>query len=192
MTTALPEPFTAPEASLTPGLITQAELATICRLDAIPADRVAYATMVIDLASDLIRDEARHKEWVGSGGDGVTTVDVPFKAKLICLLVSKRAYQNPKMVKSEGGVGPIGGDTFADAFAAGLELTEVEKADLQAMRGVDGTGDPNGLWIMTNSGGPPEVTTGYVFDSSGSDWAIPYIDFPSSDAMTDPTVDQVV
>lgn len=190
MTAALPEPFTAPEAATTPTLVSISELSTICRTT-IAADD-PFALMVVDLASDLVRDEARHPEWVGSGGDGVTTVDVPFKARLICLLVAKRAYQNPKMITAEGGVGPIGGDTFAEDFAAGLTLTGVEKAELQRMRGDGGSGDPNGMWALTNTTGMDEVTTGYVFDDSGSDWAIPYIDFPSTDAMTDPTTDTVV
>lgn len=189
MTEALPEPFTASEAALTPTLVTLAELGVICKKEIAPDD--AFALMMVDLASDLVRDEARHFEWVGSGGDGVTTVDVPFKAKMICLLVAKRAYQNPKMVKSEGGVGPLGGDTFADDFAAGLTLTDAETAELQKMRGDGGSGDPNGMWILTNTTGLPETNTGYVFDDSGSDWAIPYIDFPSTDAMTDPS-DRIV
>lgn len=181
MSQALPEPyaFTGPEAVATGALITEGELATICRLDAIPVARQAHATMVIDLASDLIRDTAEHKEW--------TSATVPFRAKLICLLVAKRSFQNPDAVLVEGSVGPIGGDRVTALHALGLYLSDVEKADLVALRG-DGTQatNPNRLWVLTNGGGIPESTTGYVFDDSGSDWAIPYVDLGETDLMNDP------
>ena len=182
MTTAMPEPFLAPDAVTTGPLITEAELATICRLEGqvIPAERQPFATMIIDLGSDLIRDKAHHPEW-----DQNT---VPFRAKMICLLVCKRAFQNPDGVLVEGSLGPIGGDRVTDVQAAGLYLTEAEEADLAALVG-DGTPatNPNRLWVLQNTGGIPEASTGYVFDDSGSDWAIPYVDFASTDAMTDPS-----
>ena len=84
MTSAMPEPILAPDAATTGPLITDTELATICRLadQVIPADRQPFATMIIDLASDIVRDYARHPEW-----DQNT---VPFRAKMICLHVAKR------------------------------------------------------------------------------------------------------
>jgi hypothetical protein len=182
MSEALPEPFLAPDAVVTGPLITPAELATICQLpgQVIPEARLPFATMVIDLASDLIRDTAEHAEW--------TDATVPFRAKIICLLVAKRTYQNPNAVVAEGGVGPLGGDRVADIQAMGLYLTDVERADLEALRG-DGTSasDPKRLWILRVNSGLPAIDTGYVFDDSGSDWAIPYIDFNTTDAMTDPS-----
>lgn len=140
MTEALPEPygFTGTEAVTTGPLITEAELATICQLDAIPTERAAFATLVIDLASDLIRDTAEHKEW--------TAADVPFKAKLITLLVAKRTFQNPNNVVAEGGLGPLGGDRFLDMHAMGLYLTEAERDELLGLRGDNtATTNPNRL-----------------------------------------------
>lgn len=182
MTSAMPEPFLAPDAVTTGPLITETELATICQLpdQVIPAERLPFATMIIDLASDIVRDTASHPEW-----DQNT---VPFRAKMICLLVAKRSYQNPNNVVVEGALGPIGGDRVLDVQAMGLYLTEAEASDLARLVG-DGTAatNPNRLWVLQNSGGIPEATTGYVFDDSGSDWAIPYVDFASTDAMTDPS-----
>lgn len=182
MSEALPEPygFTGTDATTTGPLITDAELATICQLEAIPAARQAFATMVIDLSSDLIRDTAKHPEWVAA--------DVPFKAKLITLLVAKRSFQNPNNIVAEGSIGPLGGDRYADMHAMGLYLTDAERAELLSLRG-DGTAatNPNRLWVLTNGGGIPETTTGYVFDSSGSDWAIPYVDLTETDLMNDPS-----
>lgn len=162
-------------------LITEVELATICRLpgQVIPTDRVPFATMIRTLASDIVRDVAGHEEW--------TDLDVPFKAKMIVLLVAKRSYQNPDAVIAEGAIGPIGGDRVADIQAMGLYLTEAEQTTLLAMRG-DGTPatNPNRLWVLQNTGGTPETTTGYVFDDSGSDWGIPYVDLAETDLMNDP------
>jgi hypothetical protein len=163
-------------------LITDVELATICRLpgNVIPAARQAFATMIIGLTSDLVRDTAGHPEW--------TDVDVPFRAKMIALLVAKRSYQNPDGVIVEGAIGPIGGDRVTDLQAAGLYLTEAEEATLAGFIG-DGTPatDPNRMWVLQVNGGLPEATTGYVFDDSGSDWGIPYVDLAETDLMNDPT-----
>jgi hypothetical protein len=181
MSQAMPEPFLAPDAIVTGPLITEAELATICRLpdNVIPAERAAFATMIIDLASDLVRDAARHEDW--------TADTIPFRAKVITLLVAKRSYQNPDGVLVEGAIGPIGGDRVTDLQAAGLYLTEAEMAELSALRG-DGTAasNPNRLWVLQVNGGLPETTTGYLPDSSGSDWLIPYVDLRETDMLNDP------
>ncbi len=163
-------------------LITDIELATICRLpgNVIPAERQPFASMIIDLTSSLVQDTAGHEEW--------TTETVPFRAKMIALLVAKRSYQNPDGVIVEGAIGPIGGDRVTDLQAAGLYLTETEEATLIGFRG-DGTAatDPNRMWVLQVSGGLPETPTGYVFDDSGSDWGIPYVDLAETDLMNDPT-----
>lgn len=163
-------------------LITETELATICRLpgNVIPAARAAFATMIIDLTSGLVSDTAGHPEWTSS--------TIPFRAKMIALLVAKRSYQNPDGVIVEGSIGPIGGDRVTDLQAAGLYLTEAEAADLAALRG-DGTPatDPNRMWVLQVAVDQPEATTGYVFDDSGSDWGIPYVDLAETDLMNDPT-----
>lgn len=54
----------------------------------------------------------------------------PFDVRLVVLQVCKRAYENPKQIVQEGGIGPIGGDRVLDAAALLLDLTESERATL--------------------------------------------------------------
>jgi hypothetical protein len=54
----------------------------------------------------------------------------PFDVRLVVLQVCKRAYENPKQIVQEGGIGPIGGDRVLDAAAILLDLTESERATL--------------------------------------------------------------
>lgn len=139
----------------------------------------AFVAWVLEEASGLVCDTAHHPEWE----DDITLA--PRTAKRICLLVAKRTYENPGAVVVEGGVGPIGGDRVLDTQAMGLMLTEAEEEELVDLRGGPGN-DPNGLWIQPINDGTATDRTAYLFDSSGSDWAIPYGDYGTTDAFTAP------
>lgn len=138
----------------------------------------AFAAWVLEEASGLVCDTARHAEWE----DDPSTA--PRAARRICLMVAKRTFQNPDAVTVEGAIGPIGGDRVLDFQAMGLMLTEAEEEELIDLRG--GAGGSGGLWVQP-IGEAAADRTAYLFDSSGSDWAIPYGDFASTDAFTETT-----
>lgn len=139
----------------------------------------AFVDWVLEEASGLVCDTARHPEWE------LDPTTAPRTAKRICLLVAKRTYENPGAVVMEGGVGPIGGDRVLDAQAMGLMLTEAEEEELIDLRGMPGS-DPGGLWLQPINDDRNRDRTAYLFDDSGSDWAIPYGDFDTTDAFTTP------
>lgn len=144
-------------------LLTIAELAVWARTE-IPADD-PFALVVIDAASLKVREAAKQPDW--------TAATVPATARLIAIQLAKRTYLNPDAVIAEGGIGPIGGDRYIEDFARTLELTDLERADLEALAPNAATGG-NGLWVQPMTRGDIETTeTAYYFDNSGSDWAIP-------------------
>lgn len=142
------------------------------------ADTDEYALMVIDMASQNVAEEARHPEW----RDDTSGVVVPFKAKLVCLTSARRAIVNPDG-ETRSAVGPISSGV-REAMAYSLELTAAEKAELAALRG-DGT-TAEGLWLQPLAKHEATDMTAYVFDDSGSDWAIPYGDYATTDAFNEP------
>ena len=92
--------------------------------------------------------------------------------------VAKRAYKNPDQITREGNVGPLGGDTYAAAYAAGLTLTEEERAEIARIsrEAVEGASSGNRLRVLTFGVYHNPVVAdrdGHVTDSSGTDWTIP-------------------
>lgn len=65
----------------------------------------------------------------------------PFDVRMVVLQVCKRAYENPKQIVQEGGVGPIGGDRVLDVAALLMSLTESEQRTLTKY---NLEGDPTG------------------------------------------------
>lgn len=130
-------------------LITVSELATWTQNDPTKVAEDPYAIEVLDKVSGLVRFLAGHPEW-----EIATT---PFDARLVALMVAKRAYANPDQEVSSN-VGPIGSRVL-DVAALLLDLTETERATLT---GYNPDGDPSGaaggLWVFHTTVGP-EVTT---------------------------------
>lgn len=131
-------------------LITLEELSTLATgsPDTIESDD-ALAIMVMSMASSLVRDTAGHPEWTKSG-----ETMAPFRARLICLLVAKRSYNNTDQ-EVQSGISGGPSARVLDEAAAGLRLTEAEKAELEGMRG-DPTEGVSGLWVLKTTRGPVE------------------------------------
>lgn len=155
--------------------VAQLEVATQSVAGSLADD--TFAAWVLEEASGLVCDTARHPEWEDDPSKA------PRVARRICLMVAKRTYENPGSVIQEGAVGPLGGDRVLDAQAMGLNLTEAEEEELIDLRG---GGNAGGLWVQPIGDGDAPDRTVYLFDSSGSDWAIPYADFDSTDAFNTP------
>lgn len=147
----------------TPGpFITIAELGVQAQETIAPDD--AFALWICEAASDLVRDTAGMFDW--------DTNTVPFRAKLIALLVAKRTWLNPES-KIAKGVGPLT-TRYADREALGMWLSLEETAALVAMGDGAAPGTPTLGVIKTTRGAVETHSTEFRFDDSGSDWAIPY------------------
>lgn len=120
-------------------LVTTAELATWTQNDPTQVAADPYALEVLDKVSGLVRFLAGQPEW-----ELATT---PFDARLVALMVAKRAYANPDQEVSSN-VGPIGSRVL-DVAALLLGLTETERTTLTKYN-VDGDPDAQGagLWIQ--------------------------------------------
>lgn len=151
--------------------ITVDELAVWARREIEPTD--PFALKVVEGATIAVSSATGYHETEHE----FTPVTAPDRLKVITALVAKRAYLNPDQIRTEGSVGPLGGDTYAEAFAAGLTLTEEEQAEIAqvARRAITGRKGA-GLSVLTfnvrhNPKGSGAGT--YLPDSSGSDWMIP-------------------
>lgn len=152
-------------------LFTTAEMATWAQRtpDEVAAD--PFATVVIEAASHLIRDYGL-ASW--------TAGNVPYRAKLIGLLLARNYYVNPDRENSSN-VGPIG-SRLVDDVVRGLNLTDEEKAELAALAAAEtGQPDTSGLWVQSTTRGdmetdmrPRYAATRYAQDSNGI--LLPWLD----------------
>lgn len=132
------------------------------------ADDDPWALIVIEAASDLVRETAQQPTW--------TRESAPPRARQIASHLAARSYSNPDSIEFEGATGPIGGDRRAEEFAKSLHLTEAERLELEGMWPAGSTGGGGGLWVQPVGGGIAAVDGDtYLADDSGSDWMIPYL-----------------
>jgi hypothetical protein len=139
-------------------MLTLATLVILAREPIEEAEDVAFATWVIESASLTVADEAGHLDWI----DSVAPVAANPRAILIAQGLAKRTYRNHEAIVAEGGVGPIGGDRFVEDYARTLELTEVEREVLQAMR-PDGGSNGNSLFVQTTENIPNPISNATIY-----------------------------
>lgn len=157
--------------AMTP-LLTVAQLAIWARTSIEDDDEFALA--VVDAASLVVADRAKHMDWIEIIAPATARVAAPSRAVLIAIQLAKRTFLNPDAVIAEGGIGPIGGDRFVEDFARTLELTSVEGEELDGMRPAVAGGN-GALWVMTIETGRTPANSGtiYVPDGSSADWPFP-------------------
>lgn len=155
--------------------ITVAELAVWVREPIPPGDE--FAQMVIKAATIKVSDACDMATPFHAG-------NAPDSLRVIVGQVAKRAYKNPDQIVQDGSIGPIGGDRYAQAYAAGLSLTEEEEAEVQriARRSSGRTGKGikilgfrvphHGTYGRTGTYVPDRPAPGLGF-SAGSDWQVP-------------------
>jgi hypothetical protein len=95
-----------------------------------------FALEVIDKVSQMAQFLGGNP-WTLEPGE----FQAPFDVRMVVLQVCKRAYENPKQIVQEGGVGPIGGDRVLDVAALLFSLTETERDTLTKY---NADGDPDG------------------------------------------------
>jgi hypothetical protein len=141
------------------GLLTIQELSIWLRQPVEQLD-VAFAAVVIEGVSLLVREAASHPEWEAG--------TVPPRAKLIASVASMRNYNNPDAVAAEGSIGPIGGNRYVEDYARSFELTASEIETLQGMAGEDEIpGSSADMWILPTTRGDKPVAPLYLNDQYG-------------------------
>lgn len=155
--------------------VTVPELAVWTREAIDPED--PWANLVVRAATIKVSDATEK--------DPAYTVDTaPNGLKVIVAQLAMRTYKNPDQIIREGSIGPIGGDAYAQAYAAGLSLTEEELLEVGRLTRRDGgrTGKGikvlgfrvphNGRYGRDGTYAPDTPAPGLGF-SAGSDWQIP-------------------
>lgn len=138
-------------------LVTLEELAVVIEGD-VPSEREDFALMVLEAASDVVREAALRLEW--------TRATVPAAAKRVALWLARRTFLNPDAIV-RSNVGPLGESTVED-FARTLELTPAERATL-AVFAPEGSGGGGSLFVQPLAAETPLVdATIYVPDSAGT------------------------
>ncbi|MDQ3275340.1 MAG: hypothetical protein M3Q39_10020 [Actinomycetota bacterium] len=150
-------------ATLTPW-ITLEEFALWCKRKIAANDE--RANLILRATIILINDTA------GLYDTAAWTADTaPDRVKLIYIGVAKRNYLNPNQVIREGSIGPIGGDAYAESFAAGMDLTDYEITELQRLAGVVNTSGQGDITVIsfTTGRGRRGGNAYFLGDKPGSD-----------------------
>ena len=115
------------------------------------SDDETRAQAALDDVSTLIRQIAG-KTWTNDAGDTLDT-DLPPIVFTVCCAAARRAYENPKNVRSE----LIDGyqDTLAGDTVGGVELTADERKLIEDAASIGGT--LAGLWTLGTTRGPLET-----------------------------------
>lgn len=135
-------------------LISIASLTTVARKPPGSLEGNAYAQYVLEEASGVVCDIAKHPEWE-------TTAVAPRTARRIAMSIAVRALLNPEL-EVAWNAGPVGGRN-RDEWAYGFEPTPYEREQLEELRGSEG-GSGKGLWIQPIGGGVAEDLSVYLDD----------------------------
>lgn len=105
---------------------------------------VTFATLVIEAASRQAKRYAG-MQWVLDG-----TPAPPREVQDIVAGVCRRTFLNPDQETRTASIGPIGGSTYLDDFAAGLTFTDREIAALAKIGAEEGgsVSTGGGLWVQ--------------------------------------------
>lgn len=144
-----------------------------------------YANMILQAATVAVLSYADMEPGEEGSWDRTTA---PNRIKDIVAGIAKRNWINPSRLTKEGNIGPIGGDSYVAAMAAGMELTDYEMSEIARLSTgtVPGAGTLSILTFTTSRGLPERDEPMYLHDSSGV--GIPYLDrsrapyyFPTKD-----------
>jgi hypothetical protein len=124
------------------GLTTVALLEQALRIT-IPAHD-PYAILMIELASNAVRDAADQPGWV-IGTPGQNQTEAPQAARDVALMVAVRIFTNPRNLERRTA-GPLS-ETFRDIGVYGVDLTDGEKERLEPHIS-DSRRGSNGLWVQ--------------------------------------------
>lgn len=159
-------------------LVSISELAVWVQED-IPEDD-EYANLVVRAATVAVTSYAdMDPAW--------TLGTAPSRIRNIVAQIAKRNWINPTRLTREGSIGPIGGDAYVAAMAAGMDLTDYEMAEIARLSSggsPPGSGNMSILTFTTGRGTPQGPL--YLQDNRGS--GIVFLD-REKDPYYFPTVD---
>jgi hypothetical protein len=151
-------------------LVTREKLRTWTRTPDI-ADDDDFATVVMAAASLKVRRVARHPEWTGLDG----AFPAPVDAITIAEMLAARTYLNGIEGEISSSIAGAISTTLIREYAEALRLTDAEIETLEAFIGNEDGYGGGGLYLIHVTRGPVETTVA-LYDDSGSDWAIPWLD----------------
>lgn len=139
-------------------LVTLADLAVATEAD-VPVEREDFARMVLEAASDVVREAAQQPTW--------TRDTVPVAARRIALWLARRTFLNPDAI-TRSNVGPLGEATVED-YARTLELTPAERSTLLRLAPVGADTGAGSLFLQPLAKSTPVVGgTIWTPDEAGS------------------------
>ena len=145
-------------------LFTRPDFATWCGV-AIASDD-AYATMVMQRATELVVDAAKAPDWE------LDPSTAPRGAVLIALRVARRTYLNPDQ-EVQSSVGPLSARVLEDA-AAGMSLTEQEREDIATLSPEGDPTAPSLFTLRTTRGDTEEYLPNIELPAAGAGGFIDY------------------
>lgn len=144
---------------------------------------VAFAEEVIEAVKIRIEEELDFPDWLETADHAGTR-----SARQVAMQVARRAYLNPNQETRAGDLGPLGGASYLDDFARGLELTEAEVERLASIAGKHNDSANSGFGVLSIQRADPVVGARragrdiYLTTSRGSE--IPYASEEDADAFT--------
>lgn len=138
-------------------LVTVGELAVWVQEDISEDDE--YANLIVRAATVAVTSYADMDEpW--------TPATAPARIKNIVAGIAKRNWINPSRLTKEGSIGPIGGDSYVAAMAAGMELTDYEMSEIARLSSgsTPGTGNMS-ILTFTTGRGHREQDDLYLYDN---------------------------
>lgn len=158
-------------------LVSVSELAVWVQEDIPEGDE--YANLVVKAATVAVTSYAdMDPAW--------SLETAPDRIKNIVAQIAKRNWINPSRLTREGSIGPIGGDAYVAAMAAGMDLTDYEMSEISRLAEgpTPGAGNLSILTFTTGRGVHRDPL--YLQDNRGS--TIPFLDH-GKDPYYFPTVD---
>lgn len=145
---------------VTEPLVSVATLAVWVQED-IPLDDEYAQTVVMAATVAVLSYADKEDEW--------TVATAPNRIKDIVAGVAKRNWLNPNRLLREGSIGPIGGDSYVAAMAAGMDLTDYEMSEIARLSTGSAPGAGTlGVLQFTTGRGTVEPDELYLYDNAES------------------------
>lgn len=156
-------------------LLTLEQLRLWTREPIIEPDDVAFAELVIAAATQRVSEYVAFADWLAD------PASKPYSAAAsVAAQVARRAYLNPDQETRTAAIGPIGGVSYLEAFASGLDLTETEMERLDKALADFGGNSGKGLFVLSLTREPitrrqevvlnDDAGSGIVYASADEAW----------------------
>ena len=177
-------------------LLTLRELEVWSRTE-ITTENGEFANMVLEAVSQRVLYEC-------GSPPGWNELTTPPVVRSVVVAVASRTFRNPDSIVSEGSIGPIGGDRYAETLARALYFTQSELDILHNAPGAQPIEKACGrLWVLGWETEPEPSPIIYLWDTpgpymapdnAGANWGVPMIDVDKDPFYKplEPSTDSVV